>query len=66
MVGSFQTTDREIGSENQIYLEPIQGLDVRFQRTRGVYMMGKVLNIDDASYEASVKRSFVLLVNVAI
>ena len=29
-------------------------------------MMGKVLNIDDASYESSVDRSFVLLVNVAI
>ena len=44
----------------------MQGLDVRFQRTRGVYMMGKVLNIDDASYEATVERSYVLLVNVAI
>lgn len=55
-----------MASANAVFLEPIRGLDVRLQRNRGVYLLAKVLNMDDAKYEESIGRSVVLLVNVSL
>ena len=56
----------EVAAANAVYLEPIRGLDVRLQRNRGVCLLAKVLNVDDAAYEESIDRSVVLLVNVSM
>jgi len=46
--------------------EKAQGLDLIVQKTRGVYLNAKVLNLDDKNLHQAVFNSYVLLVKVSV